>query len=72
MHKNTRETLRAHFPHLSERELQEADENLTRYARLAVEIVSAAERESTPLTAPEERGSVSPGTVDPGTFTNTR
>ena len=73
MSENTREILRAQLPHLTDGELDEAYERLQRYVSLAVEVFRAAtDRESSVLTPPEERGRVLPGTVDPGTFTNTR
>jgi hypothetical protein len=73
MSENTRETLRAQLPHVTEDELHKAYEGLQRYVRLAVEVFrAAAGHESAVLTPPEERGRVSAGKVDPGTFTNTR
>ena len=69
----TYDALRALLPHVAEEELEAAGDALRRYIELAVAIAETLPENASGagLTPPVAGGSVNPGQVDPGTFTNT-
>ena len=69
----THDALRALLPHASEEEIEAAGEGLRRYIELAISIAESLPDNASKagLTPPDAGGSVMPGLVDPGTFTNT-
>jgi hypothetical protein len=70
----TRDALRAQLPHVTESDLQAAEERFRRYLELAIEVYEAAPQTAVTqvLTQSNDRGTVIAGQVDPErTFTNT-
>ena len=73
MLQSTHAALRALIPHATEDEIEAAGEQLRRYIELAVAVAESLPEKASEagLTPSSARGSVMPGLVDPGTFTNT-
>lgn len=73
MLQTTHDALRALLPHATEDEIEAAGERFRRYIELAVAIADSLPENASGagLTPSESGGSVEPGLVDPGTFTNT-
>ena len=70
----TQNALRAQLPHLTESDLQAAEERFRRYLQLAIEVYEAAPESAVTevLTQSNDGGTVIAGQVDPArTFTNT-
>ena len=73
MLQTTHGALRALLPHATEEEIEAAGDELRRYIELAVTIAESLPEKGSEagLTPSDAGGSVKPGQVDPGTFTNT-